>query len=176
MSVEHFKKPVTTERLFGIIPLSWRWEITQYPIVRKLLENRWMPLAPIIFNWFMFTIILVSGITGMTGPGNYNFGIMIVWILWWVALMLVLVPIGSRSWCMMCPLPVFGEWIQRLRIFGVNRGKPFGLNKRWPKALSNMWIMNILFLMTTYASGFLTTRPIATLIMMGCIILVSIIM
>ena len=62
----------TGEKLFGIIPLDWRWEITKYPIVRKVLESRWMPLSLIIFNIFMFTVILASGVQCVHCPSLGN--------------------------------------------------------------------------------------------------------
>lgn len=76
---------------------------------------------------------------------------------------------------MMCPLPAFAEWMQRLGFLTVNK-KLFGLNKKWPKSLRNMWLMNFLFLLTTYTTGFLTTRPMATFILLMSIIITSIIL
>jgi hypothetical protein len=165
--------------ILGIIPETWRLELTKFPLVRRLLRSRWMPLSLILFNVFLFTVILMAGLMGgLTSAGNYNFGIMIVWILWWVALMTVLVPGLSRFWCTMCPLPFFGEWLQRLRLFSVRheRGRNlyFGLNKRWPRSLSNMWLMNILFLVTTFFSSFITVRPAATFVLLASIIVLSI--
>jgi hypothetical protein len=163
--------------IIGIIPEAWRLELTRYPWVRDIFKSRWMPLALIIANMFMFTVILMAGFFGGVSAGNYNFGIMIVWIVWWVVLMMVLVPFMSRFWCTMCPLPSLGEWLQRLKIFGVRPAhKMFGLNKRWPKSLSNMWLMNVLFLGTTFTTGFITTRPVATFIMMSVIILAGIVL
>lgn len=159
--------------ILGFIPETWRLELTKFPWVQKLLKNRWMPLSLILFNLFIFTIILMAGFFGGASAGNYNFGIMIVWILWWVLLMMLLVPGLSRFWCTMCPLPFFGEWLQRRRLFGV-QNKLFGMNKRWPKKLSNMWLMNFLFLGTTFFSGFFTTRPIGTFILLGLIIVAAI--
>lgn len=167
---------VKGERLLGVIPLEWRYDLTRHRLIRRIVESRWMPLSLLLVNLFIFTVILMAGLTGGLGPGNYNFGIMMIWILWWVMLMLVLVPVFSRGWCTMCPLPLFGEWLQRGKIVGVRQGKLFGLNKRWPKALSNMWVMNVLFLMTTFASAFFTTRPIATFILMALIIVAAIVM
>ncbi|MDP6686214.1 MAG: 4Fe-4S binding protein, partial [Candidatus Omnitrophota bacterium] len=131
------------------------------------------PLLLIIFNLLIFVIILLSGLFGGYSAGNYNFGIMIVWILWWVMLMFVLVPIFSRSWCMMCPFPVFSDWLQRGKLFGVKKGKLGGLGLKWPRHLRNMWIMNIGFLLTTFFSGFFMVRPLVTFILLGFIILLA---
>lgn len=164
-----------TERMLGLFPADWRYDLASLPHVRKILKSRWMPFLPIVFNLFVFTIILMAAFVGGVSAGNYNFGIMFVWIVWWVLLMMVMVPFFSRIWCMTCPLPAFGEWIQRLGFLGV-RNKLFGLKKKWPKSLRNMWLMNFLFLATTYTTGFITTRPIATFILMMSIILGSIVL
>lgn len=87
--------------------------------------------------------------------------------------MFVLVPVFSRTWCMMCPFPIFSDWFQRKRLLGVRKGKLMGLNLKWPKPLRNMWIMNIGFLFTTFFSGFFTVRPFATFILLGFIILLA---
>ncbi|HDZ22471.1 hypothetical protein LCGC14_0615600 [marine sediment metagenome] len=162
-------------KLFGVVPLSWRFDLASLPLVRRLLKKRWFPMALILVNMFIFAIILTSGVVGGFSSGNYSFGIMIVWILWWVALMLLLVPVMSRSWCLMCPLPSLGEWLQRLKLFGVNNNL-YGLNLKWPKRLSNMWVMNILFLATTFFSGFFTVKPLATFYLLGGIIVIGIVM
>lgn len=161
------------DKLLGIIPMDWRWDLTQYKWVRDLFRSRWFPLIPIIINVMVFTVILMAGFVGGLSAGNFNFGIMIVWIVWWVLLMLVFVPVFARFWCMICPLPIIGDWIQRGKVVGVNNSL-FGLRMRLPKWLSNMWMMNILFLVTTFFSAFLTTRPLATFVLLGLIVLLSI--
>jgi len=161
------------DKLFGLIDLNWRFELTKFKIIRTLFKSRWFPLLLLIFNLFVFTVILIAGFIGGYQAGNYNFGIMIVWILWWVLLMLILVPVFSRAWCMMCPFPIFSDWFQRKRLFAVNQDKPSGLNLKWPKKLKNMWLMNIVFLFTTFFSGFFTVRPFATFVLLGFIILLA---
>ncbi|MFW6189495.1 MAG: 4Fe-4S binding protein [Planctomycetota bacterium] len=163
-----------TERLLGLIPMNWRFDLASLPGVRWLFKQRWFPAVPILVNLFVFVVILASGVVGGFSAGNYSFSIMIVWILWWVLLMLLLVPVLSRTWCMVCPLPSFGEWLQRLKVFGVNRD-PHGLNLDWPKWLQNMWAMNLLFLATTFFSGFFTVKPLATFILLGSIIVVAVV-
>ena len=141
-----FGKKISNRKLFGIIPLNWRFELTKFRTVRALLKSRWFPFAVIIFNLFIFTWILVSGITGGFSSGNYNIGIMFVWILWWVVLMFILVPLGGRVWCMMCPFPLFGEWLQRGKLLDVGKKKSRGLGKQWPRELRSLWPLTILFL------------------------------
>ena len=163
------------EKVLGFIPINWRFDLASIPGVRWLLKQRWFPMVLILFNMAIFVVILMSGIMNGFAAGNFSFGIMIVWILWWVLLMMLLVPVFSRTWCMMCPLPSLGEWLQRMKIFGVNN-KLGGLNLKWPRALSNMWLMNFLFLGTTFFSGFFTVKPLATFFLLGGIIVVGIVL
>lgn len=162
-------------KLFGIIPLDLRFPLTKFKLVRALLKSRWFPFLPIVANLFIFTIILMAGLIGGLGAGNYNFGVMIVWILWWVALMMFMVPMIGRFWCMMCPFPLIGDWIQRGKLIGAGRQKSWGLNKRWPNKLRNLWPLVILFWISTWFSGFFTVKPFATFVLLGAIILLAII-
>jgi len=168
------EEPRTTERILGLIPVGWRFDLASLPGVRWLLKRRWFPMIAILINMLVFMVILTGGVVGGFSPGNYSFTIMIVWILWWVLLMMLLVPVFSRTWCMVCPLPSFGEWLQRLTVFGVNN-KSAGLNRKWPKRLSNMWLMNIIFLATTFFSGFLTVKPLATFFLLGGVIVLGVV-
>lgn len=163
-------------KLFGIIPMDWRYELTKHKPVRRLLKSRWFPFLLIVANLFIFTIILLAALLGGFGAGNYNFGIMIVWILWWVLLMIVMVPVVGRFWCMICPFPLIGEWIQRGKLVKVGRQKPLILGKRWPNKLRNLWPLVILFWVATWFSGFFTVRPLASFILLGVIILTAVIM
>ena len=162
-------------KLFGIVPLDWKFPLTKFKPLRALLKSRWFPFIPIVINLFIFTIILLAGFIGGLGAGNYNFGVMIVWILWWVLLMLFMVPLIGRLWCMVCPFPLFGEWIQRGRLLGVGRQKSWGLHKRWPNKWKNLWPLVILFWVTTWFSGFFTVKPLATFILLGAIIILAVI-
>lgn len=161
------------EKLFGLIDLSWRFELTRFRPIRRLFKSRWFPLGLLLFNLFVFTVILLSAFVGGYSTGNYNFGIMIVWILWWVLLMLMLVPFFSRTWCLMCPFPIFADWFHRRRLYQVSREKPRGLNLRWPKRMKNMWLLNFGFLLTTFFSGFFNVKPLATFLVLGIIILLA---
>ncbi|HEB36235.1 MAG TPA: 4Fe-4S binding protein, partial [Candidatus Aminicenantes bacterium] len=169
------RKNVGSFKLFGLIPLDWRFELTKYKFVRSLFKSRLFPFVPILINLAIFTALLLAMFTGGFSAGNYNVGIMIVWILWWVLLMLFMVPVVGRFWCMVCPFPMIGDWIQRGKLLMVGRQKFWGLNKRWPKKWNNLWPLVILFFITTWFSGFFTVRPLASFILLGGIILSAII-
>ncbi|MBI2437528.1 MAG: cupredoxin domain-containing protein [Lentisphaerae bacterium] len=163
-------------KLFGLIPLSWRLPLlTKFPWLRPVFKSRWMPLIGLIINLFIFTVILMAAVVGGISAGNYNFGVMIVWILWWVLLMLFMVPIVGRLWCMVCPFPLFGDWIQRGRLASVGRQKSWGLAKRWPNKWRNLWPLVILFWIATWFSAFFTVKPLATFLLLGIVILLAVI-
>ncbi|MCP2605159.1 4Fe-4S binding protein [Candidatus Aminicenantes bacterium AH-873-B07] len=158
-------------KLFWKIPLNWRFELTKFKWFHSIVKSRFFPLIPIIVNLFIFTVIIFAAFVGGFQPGNYNFGIMIVWILWWSLLMLFMVPIIGRFWCMICPFPLFGDWFQRGSLVKVKRKKLNGMNKKWVRNLRNLWPLVILFWITTLFSGFFTVRPFATFLLLAAIII-----
>lgn len=166
---------MSRERFLKVIPADWRFEITRLGPVRSLLKSRWFNFSLFIVNWAAFALILMSGVYG-TAVGNHSIGIVFVWILWWSLLMFLLLPFTARFWCGMCPLPTVGEWLQRLRFVGKNPGRGLALNVKWPKRLRTMWIANAAFLAVGIFSGVITTRPLATTIMLGGIILLAVVL
>jgi len=156
-----------------------RWELTRWPVVRALLRER-------ALNWLLMTVALVgfllaitAGVLGTT-TGSANFGIVFVWIVWWGLLMEVLLPLGGRLWCLVCPIPAPGEWLQRGSLVEPSRdgGPPdvvesretrstaahdgFWRARRWPKALRGIWLQNAGFLAVALFSTVILTRPAVT--------------
>src|SRR5512141_1272076 len=78
-----------------------RKSISRLPVVLA----RGVPLAG-------FVLTVFAGLFGSVG-GSHNFAIIFVWIAWWTALKLLFIPLGGRSWCSMCPIPLPGERLQR---------------------------------------------------------------
>ncbi len=141
--------------------------LDKVPSLRKVLAARSFQYAAMIPNLFVFMVLLPAGLWG-SPVGNRNISIVMVWIFWWFILIAILVPFFSRIWCLMCPFPMFGDWLQRFRLIGVRNEekKPgkianlySGLNKRWPKRLTNIWLQNIGFLGLCTFSALLVTRP-----------------
>ena len=159
---------------------TWgRWELTRWPVVRTLLRQR-------ALNWLLMTVALIgfglailAGLVG-TAAGSANFGIVFVWIVWWGRLMGVLLPLGGRLWCLICPVPAPGEWLQRGALIAPpgNDGNPRALSAsrparasggwrfirgwRWPKPLRGIWLQNAGFLGTALFSTVILTRPSVT--------------
>ncbi|MDT7892985.1 MAG: 4Fe-4S binding protein [Armatimonadota bacterium] len=154
----------------------------KFKILKWLAKLRSFQFLAILPNLVLFYIFILAGIFG-SPIGNANIIIVFVWILWWFLLISVMVPFVGRLWCLMCPLPAFGDWLQRLALIGVRPGKTvglnnklFGLNKRWPKALSNIWLQNIGFLTLATVSILLVTRPIVSSIVLGLMFLLATVM
>lgn len=138
------------------------------PGLKYLVKHPWLQFSLVVPNLGFLLLFLIAGFFG-SPVGNRNIIITFVWILWWFLLITLLLPFGSRVWCLVCPFPFFGEWFQRRRLLGpparakgVRRLQLKGLNRKWPPALSNIWLQNVLFLGMCTFSSILVTRPIAT--------------
>jgi hypothetical protein len=159
---------------------AWRWDVfAHFPWLKKLVRRPSFQFLLILPNLALFYLFLITGLFG-TPVGNRNIIIVFVWILWWVVLIAGLVPFGARFWCTMCPLPFFGDWLQRRALVRVRPGKSpgtenrfFGLQKRWPKKLSNIWLQNFGFLTLATFSALLVTRPIFSMGVFGGMILIA---
>jgi polyferredoxin len=149
------------------------------PGLKRLVNLRAFQFLAIFPNLLIFHLLFIAGIFG-TPVGNKNAIIVFIWILWWFALIALMVPFASRIWCTVCPLPFFGDWLQRRALVRVRSGKTgglrnklFGLNKRWPKKLSNIWLQNFGFLSLATFSAILVTRPIVTVGVLGSLVILA---
>ncbi len=138
------------------------FDLTDIGFFRRLFKHRAFQWAVITPNLLVFVIVVWAGFVG-TPVGNMNFAVVFVWIVWWFALMTVLVPLFSRLWCLICPLPAFGDWLQRRGfIRRAANFKWFGWNKPWPSPIKNLWPVNFIFLFIATFIVLLTTRPVVT--------------
>ncbi len=64
---------------------------------------------------FVFVLVILAGLVG-TPIGGANSSIVFAWIVWWGALIVLLIPLGARAWCAVCPIAAVGEWVQRRAI------------------------------------------------------------
>lgn len=137
-------------------------DLTQIPIIKKTLTSRWPQLIARAIALGVFLLIILSGLLG-TPVGNKNLGIVLVWIAWWSALILILVPLLGRGWCSICPLPLPGEWLQQGTVLGPKGGnRGLGKGLRWPRKLRSMWLQNGLFLGMALFSAVILTSPAVT--------------
>jgi polyferredoxin/heme/copper-type cytochrome/quinol oxidase subunit 2 len=141
-----------------------------FPRLKRLVMQRSFQFWFIVVNFIVFYLFILSSLWG-SPVGNRNIAIVFVWILWWFVLKAIMVPLGGRLWCLMCPLPAPAEWLSRMSLTSVRYlKKPFrrlhhrylGLQKDWPKIMRNIWLQNILFLILISFGIILITRPLAT--------------
>lgn len=157
------KKKPAPEKSFRLDLFDW------IPGLKRFVRLRSFQFLVILPNLFVFHILFIAGIFG-TPVGNKNIMIVFIWILWWFILIAVMVPFASRIWCTLCPMPFFGDWLQRRALIKVRLGKTiggvknklYGLNLRWPKRFTNIWLQNFTFLTMCTFSAILVTRPIVT--------------
>ena len=148
-------------------------DLLSIPVVRRLVMHRAFQWAVMVPNLIIFWFLITAGFIG-SPVGNMNISITFVWMLWWFALIAILVPFFGRAWCTICPLPALGEWLQRgSMVRKPDAWRPRGLNRRWPRRLNNIWLQNIGFLVLASFSALLVTRPIVTAIVLAGLILVA---
>jgi len=158
--------------------------LESFPWLAKIFKLRSFQFLVILPNFIVFYLFIVSSLQG-SPVGNRNITIIFVWILWWFLLKAVIVPIGGRIWCTVCPLPAPAEWLSRRSLTGVRyfekkykalHHRFAGLQKDWPKIADNIWLQNILFLALISFGIILITRPIATAFMFLGILVLSMVM
>ena len=157
------------------------WDVFRHvPWLKRTLRLREFQFAWIVVTMAALYLVILTSLFGTKVSGR-NFGVMVTWVVWLFLLTAVLTPLGGRIWCMACPLPVLGEFIQRLAIFGVRTGSTgsynnrfFGLGLRWPGWLANDWPRIVAFLTLGTLSTALVAVPRFTgWIVLGLLVLAS---
>lgn len=144
-----------------------RWNLFElFPWLRRAAKRPWFQLNLTLPMLGVFWFIILAGLMGTKVSGR-NAGPMIVWVLWLSGLIIVLVPIGGRSWCTVCPLPTMGEWMQRSWLSRMRK------RLVWPQWLSNAWPRVLLFLLLGTFSTTLVAVPAATSWMLIGLIVMS---
>lgn len=136
-----------------------RLNLYRIPWLRPLLESRWPQFLVRALALAGFVFAIAAGLFGSV-VGSHNFAIIFVWIAWWSAFKLVFIPLGGRSWCSICPIPLPGDWLQQGGI--LTRGRGLGLNLRWPKRLKGSWLQSGAFLLIGLFSALTLTDPRVT--------------
>ncbi len=144
-----------------------RIELTHLLWFRRAIRGRWIQWLVAIFMLAGFVLAILAGLFG-TPVGSRNFGVIFVWIVWWAALIALLVPVTGRLWCSVCPLPLPGEWLQRRALIRVRPGRRLHtLGLKWPRTLRNIWLQNGVFLGVALFSAVILTHPRVTALVMG---------
>jgi polyferredoxin len=149
-----------------------------FPWLKRVLKAPSFQLNLTLPMLGVFWLIILAGLFGTKVAGR-NAGPMVVWVLWLSALIILLVPIGGRIWCTVCPLPVIGEWWQRARQAGNPAGpaersqrRILGVPLAWPAWLSNAWPRVILFLLLgTFSTTLVALPPATSWMLIGLMVL-----
>jgi polyferredoxin len=136
--------------------------------LRKLVISRWPQIILVMLAMVMVYVVILTTFFGTKMSGR-NLGVLLMWAIWLFLLIAVLTPFLGRIWCAVCPLPFFGDLIQRKSVFepidgtkGEYRNKYSGLFLKWPKWLRNDWPKLIVLLALTTFSTTLVALPIVT--------------
>jgi len=146
-----FRKRLQPPGRLNLYQLAW---------LRPLIESQWPQFLIRMLTLASFVFIIAGGLFGSL-VGSHNIAIIFVWIAWWTALKLVFIPIGGRSWCSICPIPLPGDWLQQGGVLQTGRRR-YGLNLRWPKRLRGSWMQSGGFLLIGLFSAVTLTDPQVT--------------
>jgi polyferredoxin len=142
--------------------------LVKFPFLHKIMMKNWFQPALMIFAFTILYLVLLTTLFGTQMSGR-NLGVMLVWTVWLFLVVTIFTPLGGRLWCLACPLPMIGEFLQRRAVTRVREGnikgyrnQYFGLVARWPAWLTNGWSRLFLFLVTGTLSTTLVAKPRAT--------------
>jgi ferredoxin len=137
-------------------------------LLKRLVLSRYTQAALTLFTMVMIYIVILTSVFGTKVSGR-NLGVLLMWAIWLFALVAVITPFLGRFWCTICPLPFFGDLIQRKSFFSPQKGKTrnynnkfSGLFLKWPEWLKNDWLRLIVFLMLATFSTTLVATPIVS--------------
>ena len=137
----------------------------RYPFLRRIIVSRWPQAILTIFAMVMIYVVILTSAFGTLMSGR-NLGVLLMWAVWLFLLVAVLTPLFGRSWCTICPLPMFGDLIQRRSFFNPEKGKTGGYNnkyhglfRKWPDFLKNDWLKLGIFLSLATFSTTLVADP-----------------
>jgi hypothetical protein len=129
---------------------------------------------------FIYIVVIIS-ILGIHVAGR-NLGTIAVWIIWLFLLITILTPVFGKIWCYMCPIPFFGDLLQRGSISSVRPGKTgrfhnkfSGLNLKWPARMDYSWVMLFSFLLLgTFSTTIVSVPRVSGLLILFLIVLATI--
>jgi polyferredoxin len=134
--------------------------------LKRIIVSRNSQAVLTIITMVMIYIVILTSVFGTKVSGR-NLGVLLMWAIWLFALVAMITPFFGRFWCTICPLPFFGDLIQRKSFFNPLKGKTRNFNNkfsgfflRWPEWLKNDWLRLLVFLMLATFSTTLVATPI----------------
>jgi len=134
-------------------------------LLKKLLVSRWPQFILLLIALTLIYIVIMTSIFGTKMSGR-NLGVLLMWAVWLFLIIALMTPFAGRIWCTICPLPMFGDLIQRGSFFNPGKGRTknynnkfYGLFLKWPRRLSNNWLRLIVFLVLATFSTTMVASP-----------------
>jgi hypothetical protein len=156
------------ERRAGAVLPEGKDVLSRYGFLRNVLIPRWPQLVFTLIALLMIYLVILTSVFGTKVSGR-NLGVLLMWAIWLFLLVAVLTPFFGRLWCTICPLPFFGDLIQRNSIFSPSAGRTRGFNNKysglflkWPQWLTNSWLKLFTFLVLATFSTTLVAVPRAS--------------
>ena len=157
------------------------WNLFEHlPWMKRVVKWRGLQFSLMLVTMTVLYFVVLTALFGTKVAGR-NFGVMATWVVWLFLLTAVLVPLGGRIWCLACPLPMFGDLLQRRAATGVRTGSTRGYNSRffgwnlpWPKRLANDWPRTVVFLtMGTFSTALVVVPRYSGWIIVSLVLLAT---
>jgi polyferredoxin len=138
-------------------------------LLQKLVIPRWPQTILVMIAMALMYVVVLTSIFGTKMSGR-NLGVLMMWAIWLFLLVAIITPLLGRFWCTICPLPFFGDLIQRRSLIAKPddnkpgtrekyRNRFNGLSIQWPIWLRNGWARLVLLLILTTFSNTLVAVP-----------------
>ncbi len=114
-------------------------DILEFRVIRRIARSSWYPAIVQIPTLVFFLFIVYFFFFGPLSYGK-NPGSVLAWTLWWPLVPITFILFG-RFWCIACPLPVIGDFIQK---FVHPAKKPGRILNEY-----GIWIMDGVFILIT---------------------------
>lgn len=133
--------------------------VKKFGFIEKLITSRGLQISITLLAMVMIYVVILTATFGTKMSGR-NLGVLMMWALWLFLLVAILTPFFGRSWCTICPLPFFGDAIQRMSFFNPVKGKTNHYNNKfrglfltWPGWLQNDWLrLSVFMLLATFST------------------------
>ncbi len=145
-----------------------------FPSIKRLMKRPSFQFELSVPMLAVFYFVILAGLLGTKVSGR-NAGPMVIWVLWLSILIIFLVPLGGRIWCLACPVPSLGEWLQRRRLASVaprtegeSPRRILGFTLVWPGWLRNSWPSLLFFLLLgTFSTSIVALPPATSWLLIG---------
>jgi polyferredoxin len=134
-------------------------------LLKRMLVSRWPQFILMLVALTLIYIVIMTSLFGTKMSGR-NLGVLLMWVVWLFLIIAVMTPLAGRIWCTICPLPLFGDLLQRGSFFTPGKGRTGGFNNhfsglflKWPERLNNNWLRLIIFLILATFSTTMVASP-----------------